>query len=392
MPALFGAEEGLAIRRGYQPRKRLSWRVGRGAFVANLMRVYSGRRSPMPTHPTRRVTLTLLHASTVITLAVTLLLPRPGSAQTQDLPESQDHATVSRYAGSIIIGYDFRKFDDYVLPLGPVFGSGSLYTAKKSQKLEGRLTRILYLAPVERSTLEVFRNYEQELKKGGFQVLFTCATVSCGQQPDGMRHMLFPMGTEQQLKGHDLMRVWTMVQDQRYVAAKRSSPQGDTYASLYIARDANPGVPATNNRTLVLLEIVETAPMDAGLVTVDAAAMAKEIAREGHVALYGIHFDTNKAEIKPESSAALVEIGKLLKADPALKLLVVGHTDSVGGYDPNMALSDRRAAAVLQELTTKHGVAAARLRAVGVGMASPVASNDTDEGRAKNRRVELVKQ
>jgi outer membrane protein OmpA-like peptidoglycan-associated protein len=151
-------------------------------------------------------------------------------------------------------------------------------------------------------------------------------------------------------------------------------------------------VPATNNRTLVLLEIVETAPMDAGLVTVDAAAMAKEIAREGHVALYGIHFDTNKAEIKPESSAALVEIGKLLKADPALKLLVVGHTDSVGGYDPNMALSDRRAAAVLQELTTKHGVAAARLRAVGVGMASPVASNDTDEGRAKNRRVELVKQ
>ncbi len=317
---------------------------------------------------------------------------QPAEAQEKDLPDSQDHPTVSRYTGSVIIGYDFRKFEDYVLPLGPVSGSPSGYTAKKSQKLEGKLTRILYLAPLERSTLEVFRNYEQELKKGGFQVLFTCAAVSCGQQPDGMRHMLFPMGTEQQLKGHDLMRVWTMVQDQRYAAAKRSTPQGDTYASVYVARDANPGVPATNNRSLVLLEIVETAPMDSGLVTVDAAAMAKEIAQAGHIALYGIYFDTNKADLKPESTAAIVEIAKLLKADPGLKLLVVGHTDGVGGYEPNVVLSDRRAAAVLQELTTKHGVAAARLRAVGVGMAAPVASNETDEGRAKNRRVELVKQ
>jgi outer membrane protein OmpA-like peptidoglycan-associated protein len=132
--------------------------------------------------------------------------------------------------------------------------------------------------------------------------------------------------------------------------------------------------------------------MESGLVTVDAAAMAREIAQAGHIALYGIYFDTNKSDLKPESTAAIVEIAKLLKADPGLKLLVVGHTDGVGGYEPNMTLSDRRAAAVLQELTTKHGVAAARLRAVGVGMAAPVASNDTDEGRAKNRRVELVKQ
>ena len=317
-----------------------------------------------------------------------------GQAQTTDLEGSADHPVVSRYAGSVILGYDFRKFDAFTLPLGPVGSSGSppVLQAKKSQKLEGRVTRILYLAPVERSTLEVFRNYETELKKGGFQVLFSCAAATCGQQPDGMRHFLFPMGTEQQLKGRDLMRVWTMVQDQRYVAAKRSSPKGDTYASVYIAGDANPGVPATNNRSLVLLEIVETAPMDAGLVTVDAAAMAREIAQAGHVALYGIYFDTNRADLKPESTAAIVEIATLLKADPSLKLLVVGHTDSVGGYDPNIALSDRRAAAVLQELTTRHGIAAARLRGVGVGMAAPVASNDTDEGRAKNRRVELVKQ
>ena len=344
-------------------------------------------------HTPRALMRHMRRAVTALTLAL-IVLPQQVKAQAKDLPDSQDHPTVSRYAGSVIIGYDFRKFDDFTLPLGPVGSSGSppVLQAKKSQKLEGRITRILYLAPVERSTLEVFRNYETELKKGGFQVLFSCAAATCGQQPDGMRHFLFPMGTEQQLKGHDLMRVWTMVQDQRYVAAKRSSPQGDTYASVYVARDANPGVPATNNRSLVLLEIVETAPMDAGLVTVDAAIMAKEIAQAGHVALYGIYFDTNKADLKPESTAAIVEIAKLLKTDPSLKLLVVGHTDSVGGYDPNMALSDRRAAAVLQELTTKHSIATSRLRGVGVGMAAPVASNDTDEGRAKNRRVELVKQ
>jgi OmpA-OmpF porin, OOP family len=329
----------------------------------------------------------------VIAMALALiLLPRRAMAQAQDLPDSRDHPTISRYAGSVIIGYDFRKFADFVLPLGPVNVSPTGAVAEKSQKLEGRVTRILYLAPEERSTLEVFRNYEQELQKGGFKILFACAGPTCGQQPYSLRHFLFPMGSEQQLTGHDLMRVWTMVQDPRYAAAKRASAQGDMYASLYVARDANPGVPATDNRSLVLLEIVETASMEAGLVTVDAAAMAKEIATEGHVTLYGIYFDTNKADLKPESTAALVEIAKLLKTDPSLKLLVVGHTDSVGGYDPNMALSDRRAAAVLQELTSKHGIAASRLRSVGVGMAAPVASNDTDEGRAKNRRVELVKQ
>ena len=128
------------------------------------------------------------------------------------------------------------------------------------------------------------------------------------------------------------------------------------------------------------------------MVTVDANAMAKEIAATGHVAVYGIHFDTNRADLKPESDAALEEIAKLLKLDPNLKLLVVGHTDNVGGYDANMTLSDRRAAAVFQALTSKHGIPAVRLRAVGVGMAAPVAPNETEEGRAKNRRVELVRQ
>jgi outer membrane protein OmpA-like peptidoglycan-associated protein len=323
-----------------------------------------------------------------------LVATTAAAAQEADLAGGKDHPAISRYAGSVIIGYDFRKFDELVMPLSRVeivFPPGAA-VAKKDQKVEGQLTRILYIAPPERSTLEVLRNYEQELKKAGFQTLFSCSTTTCSPQENGMISFLYPTSRSQTLQGRDLPLVLTVPQEQRYIVAKRASAQGDLFASVLVAKDANPGVPRTNNRVVVLLEVIETAAMDTGLVTVDAGVMAKEIEATGHVALYGIHFDTNRAELKPESDGALQEIAKLLKQDTNLRLLVVGHTDSVGGVDVNMALSERRAAAVLQALTSRHGIAPARLRAVGVGMAAPVAPNETESGRAKNRRVELVRQ
>jgi outer membrane protein OmpA-like peptidoglycan-associated protein len=315
-------------------------------------------------------------------------------AQAQEVKDSKDHPSISRYAGSQIIGYDFRKFDELALPLGLVeitFPPGTPKAAK-SQTVQGRVTRILYVAPAERSTLEVLANYEQELKKGGFQTLYACATKACSPQDNGLAQLVYPQSRAQALKGQNLPTILTMPQESRYLSAKRASPEGDLYASVFVAKDTNPGVPTSFNRAVVFLEIAETAPMDTGLVTVDAAAMAREISKTGHIAIYGIHFDTNKAELKPESRAAIEEIAKLLKSDAGLRLLVVGHTDNVGGFEANVTLSERRAAAVLQELTAKHGIAAARLRGVGVGMAAPVAANDTEDGRAKNRRVELVKQ
>ena len=132
--------------------------------------------------------------------------------------------------------------------------------------------------------------------------------------------------------------------------------------------------------------------MEGGLVTVNAAALAGDINRTGHTAVYGIYFDTGKADLKPESDAAISEISKLLEQDSSLKLLVVGHTDNVGTLASNMDLSKRRAAAVVQALTARHGIAAARLIAQGAGPLAPVASNGNEEGRAKNRRVELVQQ
>ena len=96
--------------------------------------------------------------------------------------------------------------------------------------------------------------------------------------------------------------------------------------------------------------------------------------------------------LKPESETALKEIAKLLQDDPGLQVHVVGHTDNVGGLEANMKLSLDRANAVVRDLTAKRGIAASRLKAGGVGPLAPVAANDTDAGKAKNRRVELVKQ
>jgi len=137
------------------------------------------------------------------------------------------------------------------------------------------------------------------------------------------------------------------------------------------------------------LNIIEKEAMKQEVV-LDAAAMVSSIADTGSVAIYGINFDTASAVIKPESEPAIDEIAKLLTDNPTLKVGIVGHTDMVGDATSNMKLSQARAQSVITALVSKHGIAAARLVAFGAGPWAPVASNKTDDGRAKNRRVELV--
>jgi outer membrane protein OmpA-like peptidoglycan-associated protein len=141
---------------------------------------------------------------------------------------------------------------------------------------------------------------------------------------------------------------------------------------------------------VVQLEVSEVTSMDAGLVAVDASAMKKAIVETGRVALYGLFFDTGKAEVKPESKPTLDEIAKLLKAEPTLRVLVVGHTDTVGSQQSNQELSLRRAQSVADAVVKGHGIDPKRLQAAGVGFASPVATNRNEQGRAENPRVELV--
>jgi OmpA-OmpF porin, OOP family len=294
-----------------------------------------------------------------------------GAAQQQDIEGSKDHPLVSRYPGLVIGDYAVSEFDEFTLPLGKIKDD----KPEKSQRLEGKITRIQYSGPAGRSILEVYRNYEAALKKAGFSTLFSCVNNDgCG---NASVTLYAPKG------GDD----WSWGAGQRYLSAKLARKEGDVYVSLHVGQWSN-----LDRGSDILLYVIEVKPMEGGLVTVDAAALASDIKQTGHSAVYGIYFDTGKADVKPESDAALKEIAKLLQDDVALKLLVVGHTDSVGSLAANMDLSKRRADAVVQSLTGKFGVASARLLAQGAGPLSPVDTNKTEEGRAKNRRVELVEQ
>ena len=123
---------------------------------------------------------------------------------------------------------------------------------------------------------------------------------------------------------------------------------------------------------------------------VNAAEMSRSLAETGRTILDGLYFDTDKDTLRPDSQPMIEEIVKLLTGNPQLKVRVVGHTDNQGAADYNLDLSRRRTAGVVAELTGKHGIAADRLDSFGCGPYAPVASNDTEEGRASNRRVELV--
>jgi len=132
--------------------------------------------------------------------------------------------------------------------------------------------------------------------------------------------------------------------------------------------------------------------METGLVDVDISKLTKSIDTKGSVSIYGIYFDTGKADLKAESKPALDQIAELLKERPDLSIYVVGHTDSDGNLDLNMGLSKDRANSVVQELVSVYEIDSSRVKPYGVGPLSPVESNDTDQGKSKNRRVELVKQ
>ena len=149
-------------------------------------------------------------------------------------------------------------------------------------------------------------------------------------------------------------------------------------------------VEVNNAGEIYTLHVIDEEAM-AQQLELNADLMAAELAKTGKVTLRSVQFDTGKATLKPESAAILDQVVALLKQDTALKLEVQGHTDNVGAPAANLKLSQDRALSVKDYVVTKGGIAAARLTTAGFGDTKPVAPNTTDEGRAQNRRVELVK-
>jgi outer membrane protein OmpA-like peptidoglycan-associated protein len=325
-------------------------------------------------------------------VAIALLLPVSAAAQ-PEATGARDFPLIKRYEGSRLVGYDSRAFDTFKLLLGKLKLADNGQAAFDAAKaVEGRHTRLLYLAPAGRSSLEVFRNYEADLAAKGFKVLFKCSGEDeCESYGTEIYRVLYP--PTKALQNTELAKVaFNVPVEPRYLAATLARPEGDVSVSLYVAKESGAAFPDTRDRVAVLLDVVEAKPMEAKMVTVDAATMAKDISATGKVAIYGLYFDTDKAELKPESTPSLDEIGKLLKGQPNLKVYIVGHTDNVGGFDYNMGLSQRRAKSVVDRLVQSYGIAPDRLHPVGAGLIAPVASNDDEAGRAKNRRVEIVKE
>jgi len=332
-----------------------------------------------------------MHLQKLFGLVLLLLLPGVATnafAQEQDSPGTADHPLVSRYTGSFIDGQQVLDFDSYTLPVGPVVkNSESQRVPSEKISLEGKITRTLYRGPKERSTLEILRNYQTALESAGFEMLYTCAGEDCGF----LFHWVFYKEREQRILSTKTSgSAFDIPQKLRYLAAKGTVGDRTVHVSVMVAFDA--GFSKLSKQPVTLVEVIESEVMDTGMVTIDAEAMASGIDATGHIAIYGVYFDTDSAEIKTESSPTLTEISKLLNARPSLKLLVVGHTDNQGDYDYNMELSGRRAEAVARALSAQYGIDGSRLRFDGVGYLAPVASNDTAAGREKNRRVELVKQ
>lgn len=312
-------------------------------------------------------------------------------AQNKDLKGSKDHPLISRFNDSIIKHYEFKHFDEYILPLGtfvekdgkkPWKISKSQRELSKTQQIEGKITRIQYRAPKGRSTTEVYRNYQLALEKAAFEILFTGKGEDLGRfnvWPEHLYALLNPLS-------HYIM-VELMGEDsqQRYLSARLSRPEGDVYVALNISL-------SRSKCPIIQLDVIEVKPMDTELVIINMDAMARELDRIGRVAIYGIYFDTDKVDVKAESGSTLQEIVMLLQQNSELRLYVVGHTDNIGKLSYNTQLSQKRADAVVEKLISEYAVDENRLKAYGVGPFAPVASNKSEEGRAKNRRVELVEQ
>jgi outer membrane protein OmpA-like peptidoglycan-associated protein len=144
-----------------------------------------------------------------------------------------------------------------------------------------------------------------------------------------------------------------------------------------------------SQETTIELTAIEEKAFQASIKPPEASALKTALARDGHVALY-VNFDFNKAALKPDAAPVIAQIVTLMKDDPSLKLEVSGHTDNIGEHDYNVKLSASRAAAVVAAIVAQ-GIQAGRLSATGNGPDKPVADNGKEEGRAKNRRVELTK-
>ncbi|MFH0132029.1 OmpA family protein [Variovorax sp. VaC1] len=308
---------------------------------------------------------------------------------------AKDHPLVGRYEGSTMDAFQVKNYDEVGLLREPIQTWGDPKPKPNLLRVAGKVSLYYYHLPEGRSLLEVQRNYEAGLKAKGFQVMFSCGTK------DGSCYRKDPDRSEPNTDVSELATVidtpeWPLIgygrtyvstyfeSDGRYLLAQNDTPNGKVYASIAFAEGSFRG-------SFALVRVVETKAMETDkIVFVDASAMQKSLQETGRISLYGIHFDLDKDSIKPDSQPTLDEIAKLMRNNPQLRVQVVGHTDAQGEEPHNADLSRRRSVSVIAALA-KTGLDARRFTSRGAGSKEPVAPNTNEDGRAKNRRVELLR-
>lgn len=322
----------------------------------------------------------------------------------KDAPKGADHPLTGRYQGSNLLAQSVKAFDELTLATGPA--EGKPYDAKrhfsKVETVQGKVTRTIYVSPTGRSSLEVFANYRDALASSGFEPVFECSKQACGESFPVLKYNWQRKETQVVAEGYEHTRLLTIdavfdaVEDLRYVLFKKSAPDGDTYAAVYAGLNKGGSFGSfsslLSDKVSVLVEIVEPKTMDKRMVTISAEEIGGKLASEGRAVFYNILFDFDKADLKPESAPQLEQMAAYLKANPQTNVFVIGHTDSKGGLEYNLGLSGKRAQAVAKALFAQYGIDAKRLTSRGLGPLAPVATNRTEEGQAKNRRVEMVEQ
>jgi outer membrane protein OmpA-like peptidoglycan-associated protein len=275
-----------------------------------------------------------------------------------------DHPLVSPYEGSELRRSDVKEFDEY----SAFMGMDETGKEPTGLALEGKVTKLFYTKPKERSILEVFRNYEKAVADSGAEILYTCDQEK-----------------------YECVKAYAGPTLQKYSGLHAISNQAGRYLLAKLDEDGYTAyVAITVGQSFCDVHVIEVKDMDTGMVKLDATALGKGLDAKGYVIVDGIYFETDKAALQAQSAAALTEVATLLKARPEMKVYVVGHTDMQGSFAHNKTLSENRARAVVDELATKYGISRDRMEGHGVGPLAPQATNTSDSGRAENRRVVLV--
>jgi len=338
-------------------------------------------------------------------LAQAQIPPDVQAILSRDLAGAGDNPLTGRYGGSVLLAQTIKAFDEIRLPSGPAVGKTFANDKRFSATVtaQGRIMRSIYVAPKGRSSLEVITNFVDAVAAKGFQVVYQCAGVEqCGESFPLLKYRWNVPETKVLGDNYENLRKFLVdasfdqLLDVRYTLFKKTDANGDTYVAIYggLHRGGSFGTysAALADRVGVLVEVAEPRAMERRMVVVSAAEIGGSFASQGKAIFYGILFDFDKADIKPESAPQLAEMAKFLQASPQARVFIVGHTDNKGALDYNLGLSGRRADAVVRALTTQYRIDPARLIPRGLGPLAPVASNRTEDGQAKNRRVEMVEQ